>query len=214
MHVSRGTIVLMLRKSPFLFLLLNLVLLALVTAFAPLEKSLGPNVRIVYLHGVWVWTAIAGFIVSGVAGFLGLAARKAHLHGWSQALGRTGLLFWITYLPISMWAMQTNWNGLFLLEPRWRLALVFSISGLLLQLGLSLLGRPAWTSTGNLAFIVLLMLALRLTQDVMHPPSPIFDSDAWRIQLYFSLMLALTLLAAWQVARWFYRTPGGQMAES
>jgi hypothetical protein len=137
---------------------------------------------------------------------LGLSRARGDLHRWSLALGRTGLVFWITYIPISMWAMQTNWNGLFLAEPRWRLAIVFSISGLLLQVGLTLLERPAWASACNLAFIALLLLSLRYTENVMHPPSPIFATDAWRIQLYFTLMLALALLAAWQLARWLYRT--------
>ncbi len=191
----------MFRKSPLFLLILNLIVICLVTAFAPLERTLGANVRVVYLHGAWVWAALAAFLVSGVAGLLGLIRRKPEYHRWSTALGRSGLVFWVTYLPISLWAMQTSWNGLFLAEPRWRLALVFAVSGLLLQVGLTLLERPAWTSAGNLAFILVLVLALRATENVMHPPSPILSSDAWRIQLYFSLLLALTLLAAYQVAR-------------
>jgi hypothetical protein len=103
-----------------------------------------------------------------------------------------------------MWAMQTNWNGLFLLEPRWRLAIVFAVSGLLLQIGLTLIDRPAWASMSNLVYILLLLAALRFTEDVMHPPSPILNSDAWRIQLYFTAILALVLLAAFQVARWLF----------
>jgi cytochrome oxidase assembly protein ShyY1 len=38
----------------------------------------------------------------------------------------------------------------------------------------------------------------------MHPGSPIFGSGAWRIQIYFLLLLVLTLLAAWQLARLWY----------
>ena len=49
-----------------------------------------------------------------------------------------------------------------------------------------------------------LFIALRFTQNVMHPPSPILNSEAPRIQLYFVVLFALTLLAAWQVARWWY----------
>jgi hypothetical protein len=194
----------MLRKSPLLLLVLNLLILAAVAAFAPLEKTLGANVRVVYLHGVWVWTSLAALILAGCTGLMGLVTQQAAYHRWSQALGRTGMIFWITYIPISMWAMETNWNGLFLAEPRWRLALVFSISGLLLQLGLTLLDRPVWTSVGNLAFIVILSFALRATPNVMHPPSPILNTGAWRIQLYFTFMLCLTLLVAWQVARWLH----------
>jgi hypothetical protein len=188
-------------KSPFFLLVLNLLVIALVVAFAPLEKTLGANVRVVYLHGAWVWAAMAAFIVAGLAGLLGLLSQRDGYHRWSLALGRAGLLFWITYLPISMWAMQANWNGLFLAEPRWRLALVFAVSGLLLQAGLTLVDRPAWASLGNLAYIALLLVALRFTKNVMHPPAPILNSDAWRIQLYFTAILVLVLLATFQVAR-------------
>ena len=191
-------------KSPLLLLIVNLLVVALVVAFAPLEKTLGANVRVVYLHGAWVWAAMAAFIIAGLAGLLGLLSQRDVYHRWSLALGRAGLIFWITYLPISMWAMQTNWNGLFLAEPRWRLALVFAVSGLLLQAGLALVDRPTWASMGNLAYIVLLLVALRFTENVMHPPAPILNSDAWRIQLYFTAILGLVLLAAFQVARWLY----------
>jgi hypothetical protein len=147
-------------------------------------------------------------IAAGGAGLLGLLSRREELHRWSLALGRSGLVFWITYLPISLWAMQANWNGLFLAEPRWRLALVFSVSGLLLQVGLAFLDRPAWASAGNLAFILVLLVSLRFTENVMHPPAPILESHAWRIQLYFTILLALLLLAAGQVARWLHGLEG------
>jgi hypothetical protein len=194
----------MLSKSPLLLFIANLLVIILLVAFAPLEKTLGANVRVVYLHGAWVWAAMAAFIVAGLAGFLGLLSQREEYHRWSLALGRVGLLFWITYLPISMWAMQTNWNGLFLAEPRWRLALAFAVSGVLLQAGLTLVDRPTWASTGNLAYVALLLVALRFTKNVMHPPAPILNSDSWHIQLYFTAILALVLLAAFQVARWLY----------
>lgn len=188
--------------APGIWLLVILGLMALLTALGPAEKSLGSNVRVVYLHGAWVWTALAAFCAAGLAGTLALLFRQAALHRWSLVLGRTGLLFWISYLPISMWAMQTNWNGLFLAEPRWRLAMVFAIGGLMAQVGLSLVNKPAWTSATNLVYMLILFLALQNTPNVMHPPSPILNSDAARIQFYFFALVSLTLLAAWQIARW------------
>ena len=203
-------------RSPLLVFLLALLALGVLTAMGPQEQTLGVYARIVYLHGVWVWASLAAFVAAGVVGLLGLiasmsgaggltgAARGETLHGWSRALGRTGLFFWITYLPISMWAMQTSWNGLFLSEPRFRMALIFGISGLLLQLGLTLLENPAWASAANLVYGVVLLITLGNTQNVMHPPAPIINSDAPRIQFFFGLMFALTLLAAWQVVRWWH----------
>jgi hypothetical protein len=192
-------------RSPLFWFVIFLLAALLVAASAPLEKTLGVNARIVYLHGAWVWASLAGFTAAALVGLAGLITRRPRLHSWSRALGRTGLFFWITYLPISMWAMQTSWNGLFLAEPRFRLAVVFSISGLLLQIGLTLIENPAWASAANIAFAVALYTALFNTQNVMHPPSPMLDSDASRIQLYFLLLFVLTLMAAWQVARWWLR---------
>jgi hypothetical protein len=192
-------------KSPLLWFILALVAIAGFAVLGPAEKSLGANVRVVYVHGAWVWASLASFLAAALLGTVGLILRRDRLNAWSRALGRTGLFFWITYLPISMWAMQTNWNGLFLAEPRWRLALIFAITGLLLQLGVALLEDPAWASAVNIGFFVVLMLALRNTQNVMHPPAPILNSDAWRIQVFFVGLLSLTLLAAGLFARWLYQ---------
>lgn len=190
--------------SPSFLFVLIILLIAGYTWFGPAEATLGTNVRVVYLHGAWVWAALAGFIVAGIVGLIGLITRRTTLQHWSRALGRTGLFFWITYLPISLWAMQANWNGLFLAEPRWRMAAIFAISGLLLQIGLTLLENPAWASGFNLAFVVALFVVLQATDNVMHPPAPMLDSDARRIQLFFMGLNILTLLAAWQVSRWWF----------
>ncbi len=192
-------------KNGLFWFALTIAAIGGLTALGPAEKSLGTNVRVVYLHGVWVWTALITFLAAALAGLAGLLRRRASLHRWSRALGRAGLLFWVTYLPISVWAMQTNWNGLFLAEPRWRLAAVFATGGLLLQIGLTLIEDPAWASAANLFYFIALGLALNSTADVMHPPSPILDSEAVGIQLFFFGLLGLTLLAAWQVSAGLHR---------
>jgi len=189
-------------KSPLLWLTITLVAILLMSTVGPAEKSLGTNVRVVYLHGAWVWAALGGFVAAALLGLAGLALQREPIHRWSRALGRAALVFWITYLPISLWAMQTNWNGLFLSEPRWRLAVIFSIGGLVLQVGVSLMEDPAWASAGNVIFLVALFFALRSTENVMHPTSPIFGSDAWRIQLFFIALVGLVSFAEWQLARW------------
>ncbi len=185
------------------FFITVLAILAL-TLLAPEERSLGANVRLVYLHGAWVLTAQLAFIVSGLVGLAGLIFKRRQLQQWSAALGRTGLAYWLTYIPLSLWAMQANWNGLFLSEPRFRLAITFAIAGLLLQAGLWILGRDWLTSALNSVYITGLILALRNARYVMHPPpSPIFNSNLWMVILFFSVMNILAWLAAYWLARWF-----------
>ena len=191
-------------QSPLLLFCVLLLAIIVATASGPAEKVLGANARIVYLHGAWVWAALLGFAAAALAGLLGFVLRRKNLQLWSRALGRTGLLFWISYLPLSMWAMQTNWNGLFLAEPRWRFAIIFAIGGLILQVGAALIENPAGASAANIAFFLALVFALANTENVMHPPSPILNSNAARIQAFFVLLLILILLAGSQIARWWY----------
>lgn len=201
-------------KSALFWFVLNLLAIIVVTAIGPAEKSLGTNVRVVYLHGAWVWAALICIFAAAVAGIVGLISRRQAAHYWSLALGRTGLIFWITYLPLSLWAMQTNWNGLFLSEPRWRVAIVFAVGGLVMQVGISMLDNPAWASAFNVVYVLILTYVLQTTDQVMHPGSPIFGSGSWRIQVYFLALVLLTLLAAWQMARLLYglRNPSTMQA--
>jgi hypothetical protein len=189
-------------RSPLVWLSLSLAAIFLLAIAGPAERSLGANVRVVYLHGAWVWAALGGFVAAALAGLSGLLLKRETFHRWSRAAGRAALVFWVTYLPLSIWAMQTNWNGLFLAEPRWRLAVIFAIGGLILQIGISLMEDPIWASAGNLVFAVALFFALRSTENVMHPSSPIFSSDAWRIQAFFVILVGLVLFAEGQLARW------------
>lgn len=135
---------------------------------------------------------------------MGILSRRERLHHWSAAVGRTGLFFWVTDLPLSLWAMHASWNGLFLSEPRFRLAVIFAITGVLLQIGLTLLARPVFTSLFNVLFFVALRIGLSQTGYVLHPPpSPILSSGIISLQLFFIGIIFLTMVAAYFMTRWW-----------
>jgi len=201
-------------KSPLMLFFLTVIVIALLALFGPEEKSLGANVRIVYLHGAWVLTAELAFLAAGSAGLLALVTTREWFHRWSAALGRTGIFFWVTYLPLSLWAMESNWNGLFLSEPRFRLAVIFAVTGVLLQLGLWLINTNWITSLANILFIIVLRLMFATAQNVMHPPpSPIFNSGNFMIIGFFLALIALTLLASFFLFR-FFLTPSSHRQEA
>ncbi len=160
--------------------------------------------RIVYLHAAWVLTAELAFIAAGIAGSLALITRREAFHQWSAALGRTGIIFWVTYLPLSLGAMQSNWNGLFLAESRFRLALIFAVTGILLQIGLWLINIHWVTSLANLLFILILRIVFSTAKNIMHPPpSPIFNSGNYAIIGFFIALILLTLFAAYFLTKGF-----------
>jgi len=192
------------RFSPLLLFFITVLVIAVLALFGPEESSLGSNVKIVYLHGAWVLAAEVAFAAAALVGLLALVLRRERLHQWSAALGRTGIVFWLTYLPLSLWAMEANWNGLFLAEPRFRLALIFAITGTLLQIGLWLIDVDWVTSLANLTFFVVLRVVFSSASNVMHPPpSPIFNSGLWNIIIFFVLLNLFAWLAAYFLTRWF-----------
>jgi uncharacterized integral membrane protein len=193
-------------KSPLSLFLVSVILIALLALFGPEEQTLGANVRVVYLHGAWVLAAELAFLAAGIAGLAALVTKRDLVHNWSAALGRTGIFFWVTYLPLSLWAMQTNWNGLFLAEPRFRLALIFAVTGVLLQLGLWLVNMDWVTSLANVLYIVTLRLVFAGADNVMHPPpSPIFNSGNFAIIGFFLALILLSMLAAYFLTRVFLK---------
>jgi hypothetical protein len=191
-------------KPPLWLLLSSIIILALVFV-GPAERTLGTNVRLVYLHGAWVWSALISFAAAATLGILGLILRRASIQRWSLSIGRVGTFLWLTYLPMSMWTMQVNWNGLFLQEPRMRLAIDFALIGLLLQTAIIVLDRPAEGSLLNIAFAGSLGWSLIRTEQIMHPPSPIFSSDVATIKIYFIVLTGACIFAAWHLARWIHR---------
>jgi hypothetical protein len=205
------------KASPLIFFFGLLAIIVIISLFGPEDATLGANVRIVYLHGAWVLTAEVALFAAAIAGLIGLIAhfipalkqREDGFHHWSAALGRTGIVFWVTYLPLSLWAMQANWNGLFLSEPRFRLAVTFAVTGVLMQIGLTLLSRPIFNSLFNVLFFAALEISLRQADYVMHPPpSPIFGSGILSLELYFIGVLFLTMAAAYFLTHWWLQRQG------
>lgn len=197
-----------LRKDARLFwtgVTATLAAILLVTAFAPLERTLGSNLRMILLHGAWAWAGLVFFGLAALAGLGGLAevlfrnAGATRLGNWSQPLAWTAMGFWLTYLPMSLWVMQANWGGFFFAEPRWRIPFTFAVVGVLLQAGLALVNRPVLNLVANPCFGTALWLSLLRSQAVLHPESPVMQSGAAGIQAAYGLLLVLALLLGVQI---------------
>ena len=84
------------------------------------------------------------------------------------------------------------------------MAVIFSVTGVLLQIGLTLLARPVFTSLFNVLFFAALRIGLARANYVMHPPpSPIFNSGILSLQMFFVGVIILTISAAYLMTRWW-----------
>jgi hypothetical protein len=189
-----------------------LPLIALVTLVGPREQSLGATARIVYIHGALVWVAMLAFAAAGLLGLLGLLATiglapsLGALRGWSRAAGRVALLFWIGYLPLSMWAARAAWGHIFLEDPSFQNA--FRILAVALIAQVIIWVRPSPSCLAgllNAGVALFMILQLASAQKLMHPQSPIGDSNSLLIQLYFYLLSALCACLAFLLGRTLLR---------
>ncbi len=197
-------------QNPLIGFLSALVLMGVLTTLGPIERSLGVNVRLVYLHGVWVWTAIVALGASALLALPGAFLDHRFSQRWSQALGQAGMIFWITYLPLSIWTMQANWNGLYLAEPRFKIGLDFAVIGVLLQAAILIMSHPRLASVLNLSYLIALAISLSQAEQVMHPPSPITTSESLIIRGFFFALLVVSLAAGAFLTIWIGRLQAGR----
>jgi hypothetical protein len=185
--------------------LLVLAAAALLLAWAaPNDVTLAGTSKVVYIHGALVWTSMLTLTAAGVVGFAALAAmfikRNNMLHAWTLALGRTGLLFWVAYIPVSMLASRMAWNAVFLAEPRYTMAFRVLAIGIIVQVIILLVNRLVVSSALHGVQAVILWALLLTTPSILHPNNPILRSVP-SIQFFFGLIVLACGVAALQVAR-------------
>ncbi|OGO15281.1 MAG: hypothetical protein A2Z14_14640 [Chloroflexi bacterium RBG_16_48_8] len=185
-----------------LFFAITLVIIVL-SNMGLAEGVLGSHVRLVYFHGGWAWTALLGFLLAAAIGLVGLLGRQRTHQAWSVAIGQASNIFWLRYLPLSLWTIQMKWHGNFLQELRGRVNFQFAIIGVLLQWAITLMDRPLWGSILNPSYFLTLSWTLIPTEQIMHPGSPITTSRSITILCFFASLLVLCLLAGWFLTNWF-----------
>jgi len=186
--------------------LLALAVAALALAWvAPSDVTLAGTSKVVYLHGALVWTALLTLTAAGVVGLAAMLVRRGDaLHTWTLALGRTGLLFWLAFIPVSLLASRMAWNAVFLAEPRYTTAFRVLAIGVIAEVLVMLVNRPAISSGLHVAQAVILWALLLTTPSVLHPDHPILRSTP-SIQFFFGLIVLACGVAALQVARLWRR---------
>ncbi len=194
------------RRSQALELIVLVALIVVVTLLGPEEKTLGAAARIIYLHGALVWVSIVVFSAAALLGAAGLLLRRLWLHQWSRAAGQVALLFWVGYLPLSMWAARVAWGRVFLADPSFQRAFRILGVALIVQAVVWLVAHPVWAASAlNLVPLIFVVLQLNQTERFMHPDGPIRNAESALIQVYFYFLSALCALLAVAIGRWLVR---------
>jgi hypothetical protein len=182
-------------------------LLALLLWLSPAEQTLGQVVKLVYLHGALVRTAVLIFAASLPVNLVALAKRAGGWSTWGKALAWTAILAWLAHTLFSMVTTYAAW-GVFIAwgEPRTRFT--FSLAAIAVVIaGVATMVGNARFSALALAALAGLTLGLLPGQGIVqHPLDPIGTSPSVAIQAFYAAILVVSLaigglLAVWLQAR-------------
>jgi len=179
------------------------VILFILLWLSPSERTLGQIVKLVYLHGALVRTAMLLFAVSLPVNLAALLGGRSDWLAWGKALIGTALVIWLVHTLFSMITTYAAW-GVFIawFEPRTRFTFTVAVVGLVIVAIAYLVGDDRFSA---LAFVVLagltLVLASRLGA-VQHPLNAIGSSPSNAIRIYYTAIWVVTLLMGMLLTVW------------
>ena len=117
------------RWNPILRWLVLALLLALFIAVvfvAPLEKTLGETIRLVYVHAALTRAGMVGFYICGLLGLIIAITNHAKLQSWTQTAAWVSFGLFVLGGIFSIFAPQASWGGVPLAEPRVRMSMTMT----------------------------------------------------------------------------------------
>jgi hypothetical protein len=183
------------------------LLLAVLLLLSPTELTLGQTVKLVYLHGALVRTAIVLFAVSLPLNLIAVFNHKPDWFSWGQACSWAAVAIWLGHTLFSMVTTYAAW-GVFIawFEPRTRFTFILAAVTLIVTTVAWLVADARFSAV---AFALLAGLTLGLLPRlgfIQHPLDPIGTSPSPTIRIFYAAILVISvamggLLTVWLQAR-------------
>ncbi len=183
------------------------LILLLLLWLAPAERTLGQIVKLVYLHGALVRTAMALFAIGLPVNLAALVGAQSGWLAWGKAFAWTAVAVWLAHTLFSMVTTYAAW-GVFIawFEPRTRFTFTLAVVGIVIVVAARLVGNARFSA---LVFVLLAALTLSLAPRlgvIQHPLDPIGSSPSNAIRTFYAAILAVSmalggLLTIWLQAR-------------
>lgn len=187
-------------------------LAAAVLYIAPAEATLGQGVKLVFLHGALILTGMLGLAVAGLIGLATAITGRDDAGRWALTVGWVAFGMYLAGVATSIPAEIANWGGVYLAEPRMKVAANALALGLIALVANHLLTHTRVKGGLLAAFALYLGWATSTAPMVLHPDNPIGSSPSRAIQFSFAALLVVCVAAAgwivWRVRRGVGRVDG------
>ncbi len=183
-------------------------ILMLLLWLSPADKTLGQIVKLVYLHGALVRTAMVLFAIGLPVNLIALVRGQSGWSSWGKAFAWMAVATWLAHAFFSMVTTYAAW-GVFIawFEPRTRFTFALAAVGVVIVVVARLVGNARFSA---LVFALLAGLTLSLAAPrlgvIQHPLDPIGSSPSNAIRTFYTAILAVSmvlggLLTIWLQAR-------------
>ena len=182
-------------------------LLALLLWLSPAEQTLGQVVKLVYLHGALVRTAMLIFAASLPVNLAALIVGPSAWSAWGKALAWTAILTWLAHTLFSIVTTYAAW-GVFVAwdEPRTRFTFSLAAIAVIIAVVAYMVDNARFSALALAALAGLTLGLLPGLDIVQHPLDPIGASPSGTIHAFYAAILVVSLaigglLAIWLQAR-------------
>ncbi len=210
MLVTEGTIQLMfLQRNENLHWLVLVILLAIffaVVILAPIEKTLGETIRMVYAHVAFTRAGMVGFYACGFLGLIVAATNNAKMQSWTQTVGWVSFALFVLGGIFSVFAQQASWGGIPLAEPRVHTSMTATAVAVIILL---LNAWIPWIRVRGLLYVALagyIAWVIPRTPLVLHPQNAGASSPSTWIRLTFPVLTTLAILIGLWIV-WYFERP-------
>jgi hypothetical protein len=170
---------------------------------SPAERTLGQTVKLVYLHGALVRTALILFAISLLVNLVALIGGRSGWLAWGKALIWTAVVLWLIHTLFSTITTYAVW-GVFIawFEPRTRFTFTVAVVGLVIVAVAHLVGDDRFSSLGFVALAGLTLALPPRLGAVQHPLKAISSSPSNAIRVYYTAIWVISLFMAALLAIW------------
>jgi len=172
---------------------------------SPAEKTLGNTIKLVYLHGALVRTAMLLMAVSLPVNLVALVTRRPTWYRWGQSIIWAAVGVWLVHTVVSMFTTHAAW-GVYIAwyEPRTRFTFAAAGVGVLVLLAARFVDSPQFSAAAFAVLALLMMSMLPRLGLIQHPLDPIGTSTSQAIKGYYAAILVTCALLGGLFSKWLY----------
>jgi len=191
------------------------LLAGLILLWMPQEKTLGPVIKLVYLHGALSRAGMIGFWAAGLAAAAYLLRPDARFLRWSKAFLWSGWLYWTAHFLVSMPATRLTWGPWVAWgEPRVTMTLQVIAVGLVVIAADRLLDGRRFAAAANLLLGLAVFFLVERTGVLRHPLDPIGGSPSVALRaIYLALLVPIIAGMGLLAGRWARMAPSRKAAD-